>query len=395
MHRRGDAYTFRIAVPIELRPYILCRELTKSLRTTDKKIAFPRALELAASCKRLFYDLREIMSDSSSDSKLDLPTRMRIEAERIKLRWAKEEHEAEIKKLEETRRQEIKLHNAKIEAYKEILSGIQPSHFTFQSDHIDTGIKKEVPTTPSKLHKLSEVIPLWISKRNPAKSSISAFTFAISRFEKLYPNLYAETITSEHINEFVEKLESENLSAKTISKDHSMIRALFTIAVNKKWVDSNPAVGTLLPSKKTSRPPVRGYTIEELNSIFSSPVFTSGERPASCKGEAALWVPLLLLFTGARREEICQLATQRVRLENSINVIDLDTLDEEDGLKTATSFRTVPVHDFLIKLGFLEYVKTMMDTGSPNQMLFPLLRKNERGQNSAQSSEKWKQLDAD
>lgn len=56
--RRGDTLSFRIAVPCDLRTLIGGRELTKTLRTADKRIAVPIALEFAATAKRLFNDLR-------------------------------------------------------------------------------------------------------------------------------------------------------------------------------------------------------------------------------------------------------------------------------------------------------------------------------------------------
>ena len=34
--------------------------------------------------------------------------------------------------------------------------------------------------------------------------------------------------------------------------------------------------------------------------IFNTPVFTKGERPEGGQGNAAFWLPLLALFTGAR-----------------------------------------------------------------------------------------------
>ena len=52
---------------------------------------------------------------------------------------------------------------------------------------------------------------------------------------------------------------------------------------------------------------VRGgapFELADLRVIFSTPVFTQGERPKGGKGEAAYWLPLLALFTGARLGEL-------------------------------------------------------------------------------------------
>jgi hypothetical protein len=56
LHRRGDALFFRIAVPLALRPYVGGREITKILRTTDRRVAIPRALLLTSRALQLFSD---------------------------------------------------------------------------------------------------------------------------------------------------------------------------------------------------------------------------------------------------------------------------------------------------------------------------------------------------
>ena len=407
LYRRGDVLAFRIAVPFELRPLVGCRELTKSLRTSDKHLALPLALELAANAKRLFVNLRKIMSDPTYNKKMEI--RMRVAAEEIKLRWTKEQHEVEVTKINEINRQERKVQNAIIETYRSILgsSTLQAPSADGRADFFNGNLQSQTnpPTsqerdsvglsvvlkTPCnlKMHRLSDVIPIWISENKPAKSSINAFKFATSRFEKFYPDLYVETIEQEHINDFIKWLQSQNLHTRTVKKDHSFIRALFTIAVGKKWVKTNPAIGTTLPKKvKPSRPPVRGYKTDELIAIFNSPVFVSGERPVAGKGEAAYWIPLLLLFTGARREEICQLTTDRIRYEEGINIIDIDALDDDGQLKNEGSVRLVPMHDDLITLGFLDFVANIKVTGNSN-MLFPLLVKNERGQYGQKWGDWW------
>jgi hypothetical protein len=41
------------------------------------------------------------------------------------------------------------------------------------------------------------------------------------------------------------------------------------------------------------------FDIKELQAIFGSPVFTEGQRPEGGKEDAAFWLPILALFTGA------------------------------------------------------------------------------------------------
>ena len=85
-----------------------------------------------------------------------------------------------------------------------------------------------------------------------------------------------------------------------------------------------------------------------------------------------------MLFTGARREEICQLSTERIRKENDIDVIDIDTLSDNSALKTSNSYRTTPIHKSLLKLGFLDFVAHTKKQKNANDMLFPELAINAR-----------------
>ncbi|MDR3414257.1 MAG: hypothetical protein P4L87_25400 [Formivibrio sp.] len=60
--RRGDNFTFRIAVPADLRGIIGLREITKTLSTSNRHKAAPLALEYAAKTKRMFYEVRVEMN---------------------------------------------------------------------------------------------------------------------------------------------------------------------------------------------------------------------------------------------------------------------------------------------------------------------------------------------
>jgi hypothetical protein len=61
---------------------------------------------------------------------------------------------------------------------------------------------------------------------------------------------------------------------------------------------SDPFENMCLPEQEPDREP---FTTSELQTLFGSSVFTEGTRPTGGKGEAAFWLPLLGLFTGARR----------------------------------------------------------------------------------------------
>jgi len=51
----------------------------------------------------------------------------------------------------------------------------------------------------------------------------------------------------------------------------------------------------------------RDFDLPALEAIFGGSVYAGGERPQAGAGEAAYWIPLLALYTGARINELCQL----------------------------------------------------------------------------------------
>lgn len=128
-----------------------------------------------------------------------------------------------------------------------------------------------------------------------------------------------------------------------------------------------------------------GFTRDETCAIFALPIFTAGDRPVRGRGEAGFWLPLLLLTTGARPEELAQLLVDDVRQEAELEWLLTITAEgahpykRQRALKSPSAERTVPLPQVLIDLGFADYVGWMRDRGE--QALFPALRtKGERGE---------------
>ena len=83
------------------------------------------------------------------------------------------------------------------------------------------------------------------------------------------------------------------------------------------------------------------------------------EQPEASQGATGVWLPLLALFTGARRAELAGLRADNVRTDEETGTALISIVAERRAgkrVKTRSSERVVPVHRELIKLGFLEYV---------------------------------------
>lgn len=118
------------------------------------------------------------------------------------------------------------------------------------------------------------------------------------------------------------------------------------------------------------------YTPTELAILFGSPLF-AGRTQHARFGEAHYWVPLMLYYTGARAEEICQLYVADLMRQDGVWFFRVAELREDQSVKNRSSNRDIPVHPHLLALGLLDYVRTLPADGR----LFPQLQPSGPKQN--------------
>lgn len=147
------------------------------------------------------------------------------------------------------------------------------------------------------------------------------------------------------------------------------------------------------PKGKPKRLP---YSPEQLHQIFQTPIYTgrSSVARSGVKGDLLLkdgryWVPVIALYAGMRSGEIIQLLKADIRSEEGIAYFDISKWEDEPeeeikNLKTGSSYRRVPIHSAVLKLGFLDYV-----ADRPNGRLFPDLKLGSDGTYSQPWSKFW------
>lgn len=128
-----------------------------------------------------------------------------------------------------------------------------------------------------------------------------------------------------------------------------------------------------LPSTGGSKRDKRhGFTSGELQkrrSFFSAPVFSGVKSKVdwlqagsvSMHHTGLFWIPMLALHGGARLMEAIKLAREDVGCESGIWFIDINEDDENETGKRAknqSSIRRIPLHPELVRLGFVDFVKT-------------------------------------
>lgn len=209
---------------------------------------------------------------------------------------------------------------------------------------------------------------------NRAENRIKEYTPAANRFSEFIGLKLIDEISKEDILKFRSLMEKQPLRPTKATKKLTLqqqaeltgdklspqrvrnllmaLSAIFRVAVENGLLQANPI--SEIPKKKRQRSNNHyAFSENEVTTIFNLPLFAGEESP---HGAMAYWVPIILYYTGARVEEICQLYKQNIINDNGIPCIQVE-MGENQSVKTGNS-RTIPLHDHLIELGFMDYVNS-------------------------------------
>ncbi len=172
----------------------------------------------------------------------------------------------------------------------------------------------------------------------------------------------AKGLKGKAIGEILEAVKDKpinQISAATKNKNIQAVSTLLKWCVRQGYIERNPAEGLGVKEKIKDSEKTAAYTKEEMEKLFHTPVFT---QPDKDKPER-FWLPLIALFQGTRLEEIAQLYIKDIKEVEGIICLDLRENTEDKSIKTGAGQRTVPLHPFLIELGFLDYVANVKARG--------------------------------
>ena len=257
-----------------------------------------------------------------------------------------------------------------------------------QGEPVDTPPEPSKPTETASL-RLSEVYGRWKLERKPPTRTLMEWNTAVERFKALHGDKPIATITKADIVDLKDNLLQQGKAAATVVKQVGALRATLQYAVDNGLLGTNPASGVKVAGGKKGDTARLPYDANDLKAIFTSPVFVLGERPRAGAGEAAFWLPLLGLFTGARLNELGQALVTDVRELDGVVYLDLNTEGEGKSLKNQGSRRKVPLHPELVRIGFLDYVQKQRQRCGGDGRLFDKLEPNSNGVLTANFSKWW------
>jgi len=231
-------------------------------------------------------------------------------------------------------------------------------------------IVHQVVTQPeSKVHTLRVVHCLWTPSKARTKDTISACLRAVCLYEEFTGDLPIELLTRDIGGTFREWLEhpARKTTSKTARDRLIWVKSLLQFACQDLGIiRKNPWAGIDIEFRTTHKR--RPWTADELCTLFNQPLHHAYVLPSDKKAgkDAAYWIPLLGLYTGARVGEIAQLRVADVHTDDGVPMLSITNEGENQQVKTKAGLRDVPIHSELIRLGFLDYVAAAQRHSSGN-----------------------------
>lgn len=223
----------------------------------------------------------------------------------------------------------------------------------------------------AKGHTAQDAYEVWrAAKPGRPKKTLQTYEAAADKLARLIDNRPLEMLTRADGRDIVAALLQEaqdkgkRTAQNTAATQLSRFKTLLEHAKDVEWIGSNVLEGREIPRVQSSR---GSWSDEDLCLLFADPIFTAYALPEEWQAgaDAAYWLPLLGLYTGARISELAQLHTTDIYEEPRAGWVLSIKEDQAEGqrVKNEHSIRRVPIHAELIRLGLLDYWRAIKQHG--------------------------------
>ncbi len=229
----------------------------------------------------------------------------------------------------------------------------------------------------------------WFEDRKQNAITQNRHTTAINRFVEKFGNVPVQGVTKEMCRTYIKTIEAlpdsrsmpsklrgrlhdpdpslAHIAPSTVGRHLSSIKALFGYCIARSWLISNPATGIRIASgQRPKSQRRRSFTIEERTILLQRASLEYG--PTS----DVAWFIRLTAYTGARLEELAQLAKDNVIQCEGIWCIEINDKDGRH-VKNESSIRHVPIHSDICT-EFLAWLKDQ-----PGPLIFDFVKRDSIG----------------
>jgi integrase len=225
---------------------------------------------------------------------------------------------------------------------------------------------------------LRDIYDRWKVSKPRSPDAISACLRSVALCEQFTGNPPISELTREQGDGFRSWLQQPDrkTTSKTARDRLIWVKSILKFAaLDLGLIHRNPWEGLDIDFKTTNKR--RPWSDAELRTLFNQDLHMLYTFPADKKAgaDAAYWIPLLGLFTGARIGELAQLHVSDVEHDGEVPLLSITDEGEGRSVKSQAGVRKVPVHSELVRLGFMDYASTMRER--KETLMWPLLARRE------------------
>ncbi|KAK6025805.1 site-specific recombinase, phage integrase family [Ostertagia ostertagi] len=251
-----------------------------------------------------------------------------------------------------------------------------PALHALEALHDAAGSDLAPADKPAHLLTLRDVFELWKAKsEKPSNKAIDTALRVVQAFEEVTGNPPLQRLTWKEGLKLRDHFLAQGMSPRTTKDRIGWVSTLIRYEMSEcRRIQADPWASIKVEKGDQAVTVRKATRAGELASLFSLPLFEQYDLPDAKNAgrDAAYWVPVLGVYTGARITELAQLLVADVLLKAGLwRIAFRVTYPEWQSLKNKPSEREVPLHPELVRLGFLDYCQAMRDAG--HERLFPLV----------------------
>ena len=243
--------------------------------------------------------------------------------------------------------------------------------------------------------KLADVVTYWKGVGSKSHRTTATADMLVRGFNTLHGDIPLGDINKAHFVAFRDQ-QLARVKPATVQARFNLLRAALTVCLedDQLGIKENPLLYVKIRKIEDEEKGRDAFTVDQLQVLFDSPVFTAGARPVGGRGNTAFWAPLIALYTGARLNEIVSLRTDGIHNVEGVSVFHFrhrPAMGQELKGK-AKNNRKVPVHPELIRLGILDYLKGAVKRSPPPGdagWLFPDIDRSPKVRNQSSAWGAW------
>lgn len=174
----------------------------------------------------------------------------------------------------------------------------------------------------------------------------------------------AARVTPEEIVAFKEHLLKSGFAPKSVQNVFAGVKTIFRFGAKNWKIGADPTVGITYKARRDPKRKRQPFSFDEARLILGA---------ARNVGPELFFPNLIGAFSGTRLAEVVEAHTDDVEMIDGLWCLNLreDNREQNQTLKNEPSVRKLPLHEEIIKQGFITYAHSL-----PKGPLFPQYRKN-------------------